>query len=75
MWLQLIVAIVMLVVSYLLTPKPKTQRPTFTMQDGDTPTAEAGKPLPVVFGTVTVKSLNVLWYGEKGSYERDLHGT
>jgi hypothetical protein len=31
----------------------------------DNPTADAGRPVPVVFGTVTVKGLNVLWYGDK----------
>jgi len=31
----------------------------------DDPTAEAGREIPVVFGTMTVQSLNVLWYGDK----------
>ena len=34
------------------------------VQDLQTPTAEAGVPVPVVFGTVK-KATNVLWYGDK----------
>lgn len=52
------------VVAYLLMPKPKASKPA-AAQDMDDPVAEAGKPIPVVFGTVTVKGLNVLWFGEK----------
>lgn len=51
----------------LLMPKPKQK--TDTARDLQAPTAEAGRPIPVVFGTVTVKSSNVLWYGEKGTHE------
>jgi hypothetical protein len=28
------------------------------------PVAEEGRPIPVVFGTVTVTGANVLWYGD-----------
>lgn len=62
-WIQLLIAFAMMVVAYLIVPKPKAQSPE--IKDMDNPVAEAGKPLPVVFGTVTVKGLNVLWYGEK----------
>lgn len=63
--IQLIIAIVMAVVSYLITPRPDAK--LSNALDGlDTPTAEAGKEIPVIFGTVTVKSLNTLWVGEKG---------
>lgn len=62
-WIQLIIAIVLMVIAYMITPKPKS--PSVTAQDMDEPTAEAGKPLGVVFGTVTIKSPNVLWFGDK----------
>lgn len=57
-------AIASVVLSLILMPKPKTPKPD-AAKDLDNPTAEAGKPIPVVFGTVTVKGLNVLWFGEK----------
>jgi predicted phage tail protein len=60
----LLVAIAFQVVAFLLAPKPKKQQPPET-KDLDNPVAERGKPVPVVFGTLTVKGLNVLWYGDK----------
>lgn len=63
-FIPLLVSLALSVVSYLLTPKPKQPKPG-AVKDLDDPTAEAGRPLPVVFGTVTVKGLNVLWFGEK----------
>ena len=69
--IQLIIAIVMQVVSYALTPRPKQPKPE-AARDLEAPVAEAGKPMPVVFGTVTVKGLNVLWYGDKAVREYDV---
>lgn len=66
--LQLAIGIALLVVSYLIMPKPKLPRPE-AARDLDGPTAEAGRPIPVVFGTVTVTGLNVLWYGNKSIRE------
>ena len=57
-----IYAVVMLVVSYALAPKPPNAKPA-AFDDLDAPVAEQGKPIPVVFGTVTVKGLNIIWYG------------
>jgi hypothetical protein len=70
-WLILAAAVASVVLSLLLMPKPKAPRPEAT-SDLDNPVAEAGKPIPVVFGTVTVKGLNVLWFGDKGrrTYKR-----
>lgn len=62
-FLNLLIALVLMVVAYLLMPKPKQSRPE--VKDLDDPVAEAGKPLPVLFGTMTIKGLNVLWFGEK----------
>jgi predicted phage tail protein len=60
----LLIAIAFQVVAFLLAPKPKKQQPPET-KDLDNPVAERGKPVPVVFGTLTVKGLNILWYGDK----------
>lgn len=53
------------IISYLIMPKPKAPKPE-AAKDLEDPTAEAGRPIPVVFGTMTVKGLNVLWFGDKG---------
>lgn len=63
--IQLLIAVVVSVVSYLIQPKPKTPKPD-SNRDFDNPTASAGRPCTVVFGTVRVKGLNILWYGDKG---------
>lgn len=61
-----VVALVLQVIAYLITPKPK--QPQTATKDLEYPTAEAGRPIPYVWGRVTIKGSNVLWYGE-----RDVH--
>jgi hypothetical protein len=63
-FVYLLIAIAFQVIAFLLAPKPKKQQPPETT-DLENPVAERGKPIPVVFGTLTVKGLNVLWYGDK----------
>ena len=70
MWGQLAFAIVMSVVSYALQPRPKMPTPA-AATEMDNPTASAGTPLPVVFGTMTVKSANFLGYWAKEIREYD----
>jgi predicted MFS family arabinose efflux permease len=63
-WLIILAAVAAVALSFLLMPRPKTPKPE-AAKDLDDPTAEAGRPIPVVFGTITVKGLNLLWSGEK----------
>lgn len=49
-----------------MAPKPSQPKPA-TLEDFDTPTAEEGRPLPVVFGTCWCRGPNVLWYGALSS--------
>jgi hypothetical protein len=63
-WIILGAALVSVALNLLLAPKPKAPKPE-AASDLDDPTAEAGRPIPVVFGTITVKGLNLLWFGEK----------
>lgn len=71
-WVGIVVALVLAVVSYFLTPQPKKPKPP-AVQDLQNPTADAGRPVPVVFGTITIKGPNVLWFGDKNvrTYEVD----
>ncbi len=62
MW-QLVYYIVVLALAYAMMPKPTEPKPA-TMSDIDLPTAEPGRPLPVVFGTVLLQDANVVWYGD-----------
>jgi hypothetical protein len=66
MWQQILVSLVMMALSYALqprAPKPKAA----ALEDFDVPTAEEGRPIPVVFGTVRMTGPNVLWYGDLSS--------
>lgn len=63
-WLVIGLALAAVALNLLLAPRAKTPKPD-AATDFDDPTADAGRPIPVVFGTVTVKGLNLLWFGEK----------
>lgn len=60
----LAVTVALSVINYLLMPKPKAPKPE-EVKDLEDPTSEAGRPIPVVFGTMTAKGLNLLWFGDK----------
>lgn len=62
-WGYVIVLIISVVVSYALAPKPP-QPPKPSLEDFDFPTAEEGRPIPVVFGTAWISGPNILWYGD-----------
>lgn len=61
--LQILIMIATQVISYLITPKPK-QQTSAAVRDLQAPTAEAGRPIPVVFGSITVKGGNILHYSD-----------
>jgi hypothetical protein len=63
MWVQLIVMVVAMLLSYALRP---TQPPPAakTLADVSVPTIEQGTPVAVVFGDVWVDQWFVLWYGD-----------
>lgn len=68
---QLLIGLALSFISYLLAPRPKTAKPQ-EVQDLGSPTAEAGRPLPVAFGAVLIESPNILWYGEKRTEKKAL---
>lgn len=69
-FVMIIVAIAMSAAAYMLAPKAGgTGTESANMDD---PTAESDKTLPVVFGTLTIKSPNFLWVGDKSKNEYDV---
>lgn len=55
--------IIILAVVYASSAKPPEVKPA-TLGDMEVPTAEEGRAIPVVFGTVLLKSPNIVWYGD-----------
>lgn len=65
-WVQVVLLVLSAILSYVLAPKPPKPKP-LAIEDFDIPQAEQGRPIPVVFGTVTITGPNVLWYGDLAS--------
>ena len=62
--IPLLIAVGLRIISYLIQPKPKASKPD-AAKDAENPTAEAGREIPVLFGTLTIKGPNVLDFGDK----------
>lgn len=63
--IQLIIAIILIIVSYLITPRPRHSDPTAAqLSDKDFPVSQEQTPIPVVFGEVILKQPNVVWWGD-----------
>lgn len=63
-FVMFIMMVVSFVLSELLAPKPKTeQAKPADLGDFNFPTAEEGRVIPVVYGTVKLSAPNVIWYG------------
>ena len=63
MWLNIALIIISFIAVRLLTPKPEEQKPA-VFADFDTPIAEEGASIPVLFGTRDIMAPNVVWYGD-----------
>jgi len=63
MFWNFILGIALYFLQLVLAPKPQNAKPA-SLQDFNVPVAEEGKEIPVVFGTVNIKSPNVVWYGD-----------
>lgn len=72
LFIQVAIGLAIAAVGYVLMPKPKKAKPP-EAQDLQDPTADAGRPIPVVFGTMDVKGVNILWYGDKDIYQYEVN--
>lgn len=56
------------VLFYALAPRPsmptRSNPPPAGLHEINFPTAEAGRDIPVLFGTRWIKGPNVVWYGD-----------
>jgi hypothetical protein len=65
-WEAVIYLIIATVISIALAPKPPKPKAA-ALEDFDLPTAEEGRPIPVVFGKCRITGSNILWYGDLGT--------
>lgn len=63
MWWMIAVFVVSLVVAFAFQPKPQNAPPP-GINEINTPTAEEGREIPVLFGTRDLLAPNVVWYGD-----------
>jgi len=64
-WLiALAISVAIQIAAYIIMPKPKAPKPE-AAKELENPTAEAGIPVQVIFGSKIIKGPNVLWYGDK----------
>lgn len=61
---QLAIGVALNILAYMLAPKPKEPKPP-ALQDFEGPTAEAGRPIPVFWGNLTITGLNVIGVFDK----------
>lgn len=62
-YVQIFLLIASYFISAALAPKPPVPKPA-ALEDFDIPMAELGRAIPVVFGTMILKSPSVMWYGD-----------
>ncbi len=67
--IQLVIGVGLQVIGYLLAPKSATSQPS-EVTDMDAPTAESGRPVPVIFGEMEITGVNIIWYGDKETTTR-----
>lgn len=68
---QLAIGVGLMILGYMLMPKPKQEKPPST-DDLDEPTAEAGRPIPVIWGSLAISSPNLIGNWDKFSRHRKM---
>jgi hypothetical protein len=68
---QLFVSLVVSVIAYALLPKPKATK-SDAARDLVAPTAEAGRPIPVAFGEITIAGVNYIATMEKSTIIKEV---
>lgn len=67
MFPQILTSLAMMIISSALQESAKAQPAQLKPPEPgtlDIPTAEEGRPVPVIFGTCIVKNSNTVWYGD-----------
>lgn len=68
--IQLVIGIGLQIIGYLIMGTPKQDKPE-SVKDMEAPTAEEGRPIPVLFGEMEITGLNIIWWGQKETHTYD----
>ena len=63
LWAYIIAAMVVAILAVAFMPSPPSAKPA-SLQDFNVPTAEDGREVTDVCGTVWIDDPNVIWYGD-----------
>lgn len=63
MWWTFVVFTVAFALSFAIRPKTQNMKPS-AVNDFEIPTAEVGRPIPVLFGSRKISAPNVVWWGD-----------
>ena len=69
--LQIIIGLIINVIGYVLLASAQKPKPN-EVRDMDDITADAGRPVPVVWGSGTIKGLNIIEVWDKESVKRNV---
>jgi hypothetical protein len=72
-WFIALLFIGSLLAGELLRPRPKDNSKPATLSDFNFPTADESRPIPVVWGTVSITGANIIWYGDLQSTQQHRH--
>lgn len=69
--IQLVIGVALQVLGYLLMPSAKKNNKQ-EFDDMDSPTAESGRPVSVIFGEHNIDDPNIIWFGDKRTIVREI---
>lgn len=69
MFWNIIIGLALMIIGYMIMPKPKGPKPD-AVRDLENPTADAGRPIPVLFGEMTLKAPNYLGYWDVATVKK-----
>jgi hypothetical protein len=67
-WIWIVLFVLAAAAAYFLMPRPDGPKPA-SAENFDFATAQEGRSIPVVFGTVRLNDPNVVWFGDYATRE------
>lgn len=71
-WLvALIISVAINVAAMVITPRPRAAKP-LAVEQAQNPTADAGKPIPVLFGKARISETNIIGFWDKSTRQYEI---